>query len=401
MAYNWQTDQYKQKVSALGGYFDNKGDEAKVNTGWHEAVDPSSWQSGGWYTNPNSGKVERWWSGNPGGGSNGGNDIGSLSTGGHTPGNANVKLPERPKIDLKKTYNDLYSQLGLADLKAKVEAKQQEILALRQQTDEAAALINENPWASSVNRTGRLAKLEEDYNKKAAVITAQASLEQQKYQDAMGELNTQMSLTTQQYGYDVNNFDANLNQLNMLLDMGALDNASVENLNNIGAQTGMSADMISSMIRAQKNARVKPTLIEKTDDYGNVTVTLVDANTGNVINQQSLGAIDASRMRQTVASSSRLPDGNKKLTAKEKGLANLYMAIEDYLDGNMAWAMQHDPVNAEHYQYIWLDQFQSLYKNYAQAAGLSFKQFLDRATPYIKPKDYQRFANLYSGSKKK
>lgn len=394
MAYNWQTDAYKSAVSSKGGSWDTS--EGKVTTGvnWNEAVDPSKWQSGGYYVNPNTGNVEQWWSGsssnNSGSGASNTSSFSSGSTAG--TGTATVSLPERPTIDLKSQYDDLYSQLGLEGYKANVEAKQQEILALRSQTDDAIALINENPWASSANRTGRIAKLEESYNKRANVLTAEAALEQQKYQDAMGQLTTQMSLYTQQYGYDVANFDANLNQLNSLLSMGALDNASMESLQNIASQTGMTSDMISSMVQAQKSSKVNPTLIQNTDDYGNVTLTLIDANTGNLINQQTLSGVSGTSVSKTRSS------GGSSSNYTEQDLATLELdsAIEDYLTGNVSWASQYNQGAEADYQYIWLDQFKNLYQQYASRAGLSFKEFLSKMQPYIKPEDYSQFSSLYS-----
>lgn len=392
MAYNWQTDQYKSAVASKGGYFDNQGASATQNTGWNEAVDPSNWQSGGWYTNPNSGNVERWWSGsNTSGNSGSSNTSFSASTGSTgSTGNQTVSLPERPTIDLKSTYSDLYSSLGIADYKTQIEEKQQEILALRSQTDDAIALINENPWASSANRTGRIAKLEADYENKATLINAETALIQNQYESAMSELNTQMNLTTQQYGYDVANFDANLTQLNSLLDMGALDNASLSSLETIAAQTGMTSDMITSMISASKQSKVNPTLIQNTDDYGNVTLTLVDANTGNLINQQTLSGVATTSLKSSGKS------GGSDYSDSEYAQLELTNAIEDYLTQNVSWASQYNPSATSESQYIWLDQFQNLYQQYASRAGLSFKEFLSMMQPYIKPSDYQQFANLYT-----
>ena len=336
MALNWQTDAYKQAVSSKGGYWDNGGAEAKTNTGWNEAVNPNQWQSGGWYTNPNSGKVERWWASgdgpNGGGGGNsggGGGGIASSFTSNNNNsggGSQEVSLPQRPTIDLAGEYKSLYESLGLQGYKDAVMAKQQEMLALREETDKAAALINENPWSSAANRTGRLAKLEDTYNKKAQVLSAQAALEQQKYTDAYNELNTQMNLKTQQYNIDTNNFDYNINQLNSLLSLGALDNASADSLATIAAQTGFTSGMINSMIQTQKNARMNPTLLQYTDDYGNVTAVLMDANTGNIINQQSLGRLDTSRLSPSSLSggggsgslSGSLSDVNSLLSTRQK-----------------------------------------------------------------------------------
>ena len=299
---SWQISnpQYSQKVSSIGGYFDSKGASTTKNTWGTEAVDPSQWQSGGWYTNPNSGHVEQWWAGSQQQSSNNNQSGGSQpSQNQQSSGNQSVSLPQAPKIDLAGEYKSLYDSLGLSGFKEQIQAKQQEILALRGQTDEAIGLINENPWASAANRTGRIAKLEDQFNRKASVINAEAALIQQQYAEARGELDTQMNLKMQQFNIDTQGFERNLTQLNSLLDMGALDNASMDSLQSIASQVGMSGDMIQSMVNAQKQAKINPTMLQHTDDYGNVTVTLLDANTGNVIKKESLGKVDASRLTPT------------------------------------------------------------------------------------------------------
>ena len=299
---SWQISnpQYSQKVSSIGGYFDSKGASTTKNTWGTEAVDPSQWQSGGWYTNPNSGHVEQWWAGSQQQTSNNNQSGGSQpSQNQQSSGNQSVSLPQAPKIDLAGEYKSLYDSLGLSGFKEQIQAKQQEILALRGQTDEAIGLINENPWASAANRTGRIAKLEDQFNRKASVINAEAALIQQQYAEARGELDTQMNLKMQQFNIDTQGFERNLTQLNSLLDMGALDNASMDSLQSIASQVGMSGDMIQSMVSAQKQAKINPTMLQHTDDYGNVTVTLLDANTGNVIKKESLGKVDASRLTPT------------------------------------------------------------------------------------------------------
>lgn len=303
--------QYAQKVSGVGGYFDSKGASTTKNTWGTEAVDPSKWQSGGWYTNPNSGYVEQWWAGSqqsqP---QSQANSNQASSNNQAQSGNQSVSLPQAPTIDLAGEYKSLYDSLGLSGYKEQIQAKQQEILALRGETDKAVSLINENPWASAANRTGRIAKLEDQFNRKASVINAEAALIQQQYADARGELDTQMNLKSQQFNIDTANFERSLTQLNSLLDMGALDNASIESLESMASQVGMSSGMIQSMVNAQKQAKINPTMLQHTDDYGNVTVTLIDANTGNVIKKESLGKVDASRLTPTSISGGGASSGS-------------------------------------------------------------------------------------------
>ena len=361
MAISIKDPTYAQKVASLGGSWD--ATNATQNTWGTEAVDPTAWQSGGWYTNPTTGYVEQW-----------SKDAAATRTATPTStGTTNVSLPTRPTIDLASEYKSLYESLGLTELKANVEAKQQELLALRSATDEAIALVNENPWASAATTVGRIAKVESQYESKASVITAQAALEQQKYTDATSELNTQLSLKTQQYQYDTANFDSNLAQLNTLLDMGALDNASLSSLETIGSQVGMSADMISSMITAQKNSKVNPTLIQNTDNNGVVTLTLVDSNTGNVLNQTSLGAVDS--YSTTKISSSQ---------TKEDTLSTLDDAMYGLSQANLDWAQQQG-WETKGYSYIWPDQWKEAFRDWQLQTGGSYEAFKKRYSSYIDP----------------
>lgn len=380
MAYNIKDSSYAQAVSSLGGYFDSKGAATTQNTWGTEAVDTSKWQSGGWYTNPTTGKVEQWWSGSQAQATPA--TTSATPTTSTSTGTANVSLSQQPTIDLASEYKSLYESLGISALKESVATTQQAILALRSTADEQIAKVNENPWFSAATMSGRIAKIENQYNSKASVLSAQATLEQQKYTDAVSELNNQLSLKTQQYQYDVTNYQNNLTQLNTLLDMGALDNASLSSLETIASQTGMSTEMIQSMITATKAKNVNPTLIQNTDDSGNVTVTLIDANTGNVINQTSLGAVSGSSTSKSSSTSST--------QEKADTLAYLDDAMAGLSQANLEWA-QDQGWQTTGFSYIWPDQWKQAFYDWQSQTGGSYSQFKNRYSRYIDPNQ----ADLY------
>lgn len=394
MAISISNPQYQQKVSSIGGYFDSQGASTTKNTWGTEAVDPSQWQSGGWYTNPNTGFVERWWSGSqPSSQGSQGSQGGQGQTSQSFQGNTQVSLPEAPKIDLVGEYRSLYDSLGLAGYKEQIQAKQQEILAFRSETDKAISLINENPWASAANRTGRIAKLEDQFNRKANVISAEAALIQQQYSDARAELDTQMNLKAQQFNIDTQTFERNLSQLNSLLDLGALDNASMQSLENIAGQVGMSAGMIQSMIQAQKQKRINPTMLQHTDDYGNVTVTLMDANTGNIIKRENLGKIDASRLTPASISGK---SSSGSIGGKDEPFKNADMdaTMEQYMAGNIEYARTmgwNTNVSETSPYVIWADQWNDLIEQWKQLGLGTGQAFFNRYKQYIYEPDLDKY----------
>ena len=81
------------------------------------------------------------------------------------------------------------------------------------------------------------------------------------------------------------------NQFNTLLQAGALDSASGEDIAMITRSTGISSSMIYSAIKANKAKNVSTSMIQSTADSGEVTVSIIDSNTGEVIKQTSLGMI--------------------------------------------------------------------------------------------------------------
>ena len=197
---------------------------------------------------------------------------GSGGTGGGIPA-----LPPQPTLDLPKLYESLYSKSGITDIEKQLSDQ-------TKQFTEAKAKINDNPFLSEGSRVGRQAKIEQLFNERTANLRNDVAVKK-------ADIETKIALQTKQF--DINSQVAKdaLDKFNSLLGMGALDNASGEDLANITRSTGISSNMIQSAIKARTTKEAETQVITSTDDNGEVTVSVIDKNTGEVINQNSLGAI--------------------------------------------------------------------------------------------------------------
>jgi len=92
--------------------------------------------------------------------------------------------------------------------------------------------------------------------------------------------------------FDINSQQAEqaLSRFNTLLTSGALDNASGEDIATLTRSTGIPSSMLYSAINGSKAKNQKTELIKSEDGNGIVTITAIDQQ-GNIVNQQSLGAI--------------------------------------------------------------------------------------------------------------
>jgi hypothetical protein len=158
------------------------------------------------------------------------------------------------------------------------------------------AEINENPWYSEANRTGRIQKLELDAQNDLNNLVNQKAVLQGQIDSARADVETKLNIATKQF--DINSTAATqaLNQFNTLLSAGALNNASGSDIASFAVATGIPTSMINSAISMSKKKDIESKLIETTDDYGNVRVSLVQIKDGqmSVVSQESLGAVSKS-----------------------------------------------------------------------------------------------------------
>ena len=181
----------------------------------------------------------------------------------------------QPSIDLPGLYKSLYDSSGVSDLEKDLSAKEKEYT-------EAKGRVNENPFLSEATRTGRIAKLEELFNERTANLRNDIA---RKKADVETSLNLQMKQ------FDINSQQTQqaISQFNSLLGVGALNNASGEDIANLARSTGMSTGMIQGAIDYARQTQTEPQIISY-DDGTNQGFVTVDKNTGTIINKQVIGA---------------------------------------------------------------------------------------------------------------
>ncbi len=230
---------------------------------------------------------------NANGGSGGGQA--QTQTPGITPGQvdaAAAQLGPANTLNLQDSYKKLYDNSGISDVQSQSDALSKQLNDRQVARDTALAKINDNPFYSEATRMGRVAKLNDIYNNDATTLTNQQKELQNSIATKKADVEMQLNLQTKQFDINSQQAQQALSQFNTLLGMGALDKASAQDIANITRSTGLSSNIIMNAINKRNTPDVKPHVVTSTDDNGNVTVSVIDENTGKVIGQNSLGAVD-------------------------------------------------------------------------------------------------------------
>jgi hypothetical protein len=186
----------------------------------------------------------------------------------------------QPTIDLNSIYSSAMNSDEIKKLENEYNTKQASY-------NQAVTSINDNPFASEATRVGKIRRLDESAQRE---LTSLQNTLAQKKADAQVKVN----IATQQYNINNQQYQNELSKLNLLISSGALNNASGSDIASIALSTGMSTSMIKGIQDKMKSDAVKPQVITNTDDSGNVTVSVIDANTGKRISQSSLGKVGKS-----------------------------------------------------------------------------------------------------------
>ena len=184
----------------------------------------------------------------------------------------------QPTIDLPQIYNNLYSASGISDIEKK-------LADMNTAKTETLGKVNDNPYLSEATRVGRVAKIEDLHNQRTADIRGEIATKK-------ADIETKLNLQTKQFDINSQQAQQAISQFNSLLSMGALDNASGDTIANITRATGIDSSMIQSAINANKAKNVKTSVVQSTNDRGEVTISIIDQNSGQVIKQTSLGIVD-------------------------------------------------------------------------------------------------------------
>ena len=202
---------------------------------------------------------------------------GAGSTGTSTGGTgAGLGVAPQSEFNLPELYKGLVTDSGIKNL-------EEEYTGMNKEFVEAKGKINDNPFLSEATRVGRVAKIESLFAERTQGIRDEIATKK-------ADVETQLNLQLKQF--DINSQQAKdaQDQLNFLLTSGALANASGEDIATLTRSTGYSSSMIMSAIESSKPGR-ETQVIQTEDDNGVVTVSVVDKNTGEIVNQSSLGAI--------------------------------------------------------------------------------------------------------------
>lgn len=201
----------------------------------------------------------------------------SNAAGTSLPGGSGAGYSTQPTINLPELYDQLYKSSGISDLEAQLSQRDKEFI-------EATGTINDNPFLSEATRVGRVAKLDELYQKRTANLRNDIATKK-------ADIETRLNLETKQFDIESQAARDALNQFNTLLSLGALDGASGEDIANITRSTGLSSQAIQSAINAQRQKNRQTAVQTFTRDDGTVTAVVLDTQTGEVISQTSLGSI--------------------------------------------------------------------------------------------------------------
>ena len=196
-------------------------------------------------------------------------------TGAPTAGMPGITAPE--VIDLPEMYKSLYQGSGIKELEAEYSEKEKAYI-------EAKGKINDNPFLSEATRVGRVAKLETLFAERTANLRGDIATKK-------ADIETQLNLEAKQFDIESEVAQQALSRFNTLLGLGALDNASGEDIAAITRTTGISSSMIYSAIESNKKKSVNTQVITSTAENGEMFAVVINSNTGEIVKKTSLGVI--------------------------------------------------------------------------------------------------------------
>lgn len=204
-------------------------------------------------------------------------------------------INSRPTIDVQKLYDQSINTPEIKDAEQAVSNAQDQLDKHRQAVSDAISEVSNDPWLSQAQQTGKIDKIQRKAAADEQNLLTKLSQATDSLNSLKGDAQTKVNIALKQYDIQSTEYQQNLSQFSSLLAAGALTNATSADIASISASTGISPNMIQNIINKQKSDNIKPTVIQSTDDSGNVTVSIIDANTGNIIGKQSLGKIDKSK----------------------------------------------------------------------------------------------------------
>jgi len=280
---------------------------------------------------------------------------------------AGMGMTQASTLNLPELYKSLYKDANISTIEEELANKEKGY-------NDATSKINDNPYLSEANRTGRISKLTTDYNN---------SVKQQQDELAMkkADIETQLNLASKQFDIESQAAKQALDQFNTLLESGALSGATGSDIAAITRTTGISSSMVQSAINAQNQKNIK-TNVTTVDDGKNIYSVVVNSQTGEVINKQVIGA-----SKPTATGSANTPaSANKNIAQK---LITEADTIQGMNDADGTWIGQFPQIVAKYAPYMTLEEIYKYFmqSNLAQQYG----------TPTEDPKFIQNIYDLARG----
>lgn len=181
----------------------------------------------------------------------------------------------QPKIDLPAMYKNLYSEKGIADI-------QKKLADADQAKADAESKINDNPFLSEATRVGRVQKLNIDYENRTKGWRDELATKK-------ADIETELNIQTKQFDINSQQAQLALSQFNTLLQAGAFDNASGDDIASVTRATGLSSNMIASAVNARREANIQTSTVQW-DDGTNTGFAIINSKTGEIISKQTIAA---------------------------------------------------------------------------------------------------------------
>jgi len=222
-----------------------------------------------------------------------------------------------PKLDLPALYKNLYSEKGISDIEKKIsEAEQAKATA--------ELNINDNPFLSEATRVGRIQKLNTDYENRTAGWRNELATKK-------ADIETQLNIQTKQFDINSQSAQFELSKFNTLLQAGAFDNASGEDIAGVTRATGLSSNMINSAVQARKDSQVQTSTVSF-DDGTNQGFAVINSKTGEIITKQTIAGSKPTKTSEAGANAD-----NQVLDVQY--LVTLYQNTNKK---NPSWQIAHD-----------------------------------------------------------
>jgi len=176
------------------------------------------------------------------------------------------------------TYNKMYKDSGLEDIKNKIQAIDDEINKTRDQFNEAVSAVNENPWLSESTRVGRVKRLNDQLDAKEANRLEARKQLGDLYDKGVSEIEKTITYATQDFN---TNRETNVAKLNYLLKQAEAQEGFLKNKKE-GSYNQVVQDFLAEKAGVEGAKDAKPFRVgDETFQYDKTTKTFVKIGGGS------------------------------------------------------------------------------------------------------------------------